>query len=149
MLNLFNSSDDMHLSLVYTFLVHVHFVFILCINLSEVSSFEMWWRCYSFACIFPELPLFWIFWWPSLFVIFLASYVLNTVLAPLLGRQLNQQAAAEAEKVLISSLSTIENIWLKGNGRYLLGGLRPSIADLSLVCEIMQLEVNEGFPITK
>nr|AFK36240.1 unknown [Lotus japonicus] len=70
-----------------------------------------------------------------------ASYVLNTVLAPLLGRQLNQQAAAEAEKVLISSLSTIENIWLKGNGRYLLGGLRPSIADLSLVCEIMQLEL--------
>ncbi|TKY60616.1 Glutathione S-transferase T1 [Spatholobus suberectus] len=73
-----------------------------------------------------------------------ATFVLNTVLAPLLGLPLNRQAAAEAEKILISSLSTIENIWLKGNGPYLLGGLRPSIADLSLVCEIMQLELLDG-----
>jgi hypothetical protein len=58
-----------------------------------------------------------------------------------LGLPLNKQAAAEAEKVLTSSLSTIENIWLKGDGQYLLGGFRPSIADLSLVCEIMQLQV--------
>lgn len=71
----------------------------------------------------------------------LAGFVLNTVLAPLLGLPLNKQAAVEAEKVLISSLSTIENIWLKGDGQYLLGGFRPSIADLSLVCEIMQLQV--------
>ncbi|KAK7399217.1 hypothetical protein VNO78_10396 [Psophocarpus tetragonolobus] len=70
-----------------------------------------------------------------------ATVVLNTVLAPLLGLQLNQQAAAEAERILISSLSKIENIWLKGNGQFLLGGLRPSIADLSLVCETMQLEL--------
>ncbi|KAL2342765.1 hypothetical protein Fmac_004050 [Flemingia macrophylla] len=73
-----------------------------------------------------------------------ATFVLNTVLAPRLGLPLNQQAATEAEKILISSLSTIENIWLKGDGRYLLGGLRPSIADLSLVCEIMQLELLDG-----
>jgi hypothetical protein len=58
-----------------------------------------------------------------------------------LGLPLNKEAAAEAEKVLTSSLSTIENIWLKGDGQYLLGGFRPSIADLSLVCEIMQLQV--------
>ncbi|XP_022760027.1 glutathione S-transferase T1-like [Durio zibethinus] len=70
-----------------------------------------------------------------------ATYVLNTTLAPALGRQLNPQAAAEAEKLLCSSLSKIESIWLKGNGRFLLGGNQPSIADLSLVCEIMQLEV--------
>lgn len=73
-----------------------------------------------------------------------ATFVLNTVLAPLLGLPQNQQAAAEAEKILVSSLSTIENIWLKGDGQYLLGGLRPSIADLSLVCEIMQLELLDG-----
>ncbi|KAG2410775.1 hypothetical protein LR48_Vigan11g012900 [Vigna angularis] len=73
-----------------------------------------------------------------------AGFVLNTVLAPMLGLPLNQQAAAEAEKILISSLTKIENIWLKGNGKYLLGGLRPSIADLSLVCEIMQLELLNG-----
>ncbi|KAI5383718.1 Glutathione S-transferase T1, variant 2 [Lathyrus oleraceus] len=70
-----------------------------------------------------------------------AGYVLNTVLAPLLGLPLNAQAAAEAEKVLVSSLSTIENIWLKGDGPFLLGSFRPSIADLSLVCEIMQLQL--------
>ncbi|XP_065858255.1 glutathione S-transferase T1-like [Euphorbia lathyris] len=70
-----------------------------------------------------------------------AGYVLNTVLAPALGLPLNPQAAAEAEKVLTSSLSKIESFWLKGRGRFLLGGNQPSIADLSLVCEIMQLEV--------
>ncbi|KAF5478276.1 hypothetical protein F2P56_004851 [Juglans regia] len=70
-----------------------------------------------------------------------ASFVLNTVLAPALGLSLNPQAAAEAEKLLSTSLSIIESIWLKGNGRFLLGGFQPSIADLSLVCEIMQLEL--------
>ncbi|KAF8380260.1 hypothetical protein HHK36_027744 [Tetracentron sinense] len=70
-----------------------------------------------------------------------ATFVLNTVLAPALGLRLNPQAAAEAEKLLTSSLSKIESIWLKGNGKFLLGSLQPSIADLSLVCEIMQLEV--------
>ncbi|XP_061373767.1 glutathione S-transferase T2-like [Gastrolobium bilobum] len=70
-----------------------------------------------------------------------ATFVLNTVLAPILGLPLNRQAAVEAENILISSLSKIENIWLKGNGRYLLGGLQLSIVDLSLVCEIMQLEL--------
>ncbi|GMN32164.1 hypothetical protein TIFTF001_003545 [Ficus carica] len=70
-----------------------------------------------------------------------AKYVLNTVLAPFLGLRLNPQAAAEAEKLLSSSLEKIESIWLKGNGKFLLGGLQPSIADISLVCEIMQLEL--------
>ncbi|KAI5436915.1 hypothetical protein KIW84_023157 [Lathyrus oleraceus] len=62
-----------------------------------------------------------------------AGYVLNTVLAPLLGLPLNTQAASEAKKVLVSSLPTIENIWLKRDGQFLLGSFRPSIADLSLV----------------
>ncbi|KAL5067046.1 hypothetical protein RYX36_017933 [Vicia faba] len=47
---------------------------------------------------------------------------------------LRRRAAAEAEKVLASSLSTIENIWLKGDGQFSLGSFRSSIADLSLVC---------------
>ena len=42
---------------------------------------------------------------------------------------------------MLSSLSKIESVWLKGNGKFLLGSSQPSIADLSLVCEIMQLEV--------
>ncbi|KAJ4965228.1 hypothetical protein NE237_017077 [Protea cynaroides] len=68
------------------------------------------------------------------------TYVQSTVLGPALGR-LNPQAASEAEKILTASLSDIETIWLKRNGKYLLGSSQPSIADLSLVCEIMQLEV--------
>ncbi|XVF51502.1 hypothetical protein PTKIN_Ptkin04bG0190100 [Pterospermum kingtungense] len=69
------------------------------------------------------------------------AYVLHTTLAPTRGLPLNPQAAAEAEKFISSSLSKIESIWLKGNERFLLGGNNPSIADLSLVCEITQLEV--------
>ncbi|WJX53931.1 Glutathione S-transferase theta-1 [Trifolium repens] len=69
------------------------------------------------------------------------NYVTNTVLGPALGRPLNLKAAADAEKVLSSSLSKLENIWLNGDGRFLLGSFQPSIADLSLVCELTQLEV--------
>ncbi|XP_019171128.1 PREDICTED: glutathione S-transferase T1-like isoform X2 [Ipomoea nil] len=71
------------------------------------------------------------------------GYALNTTLAPALGLPLNPQAAAEAEKVLLASLDKIESFWLQGNGRFLLGSTQPSIADLSLVCELMQLEVVE------
>lgn len=74
---------------------------------------------------------------------FADHYVINTVLGPALGRPLNPKAASEAEKVLSSSLSILEKIWLNGNGRFLLGGSQPSIADLSLVCELVQLEVTE------
>ncbi|XP_026661695.2 glutathione S-transferase T1 isoform X2 [Phoenix dactylifera] len=70
-----------------------------------------------------------------------AFYALNSVIAPVFGLPLNSQAANEAEKVLRSSLSKIESIWLKGNAKFLLGNSQPTIADLSLVCEIMQLEV--------
>ncbi|KNA10049.1 hypothetical protein SOVF_147980 [Spinacia oleracea] len=69
------------------------------------------------------------------------KYVFNTTLAPAFGRPLDPKAAAVAEKTLDSSLSTIESVWLKGSGKFLLGSYQPSIADLSLVCEIMQLEV--------
>ncbi|XP_058731999.1 glutathione S-transferase T1-like isoform X2 [Vicia villosa] len=57
------------------------------------------------------------------------------------GHPLNPKAASEAEKILLSSLSILEKIWLNGDGRFLLGGFQPSIADLSLVCELIQLEV--------
>ena len=67
--------------------------------------------------------------------------VFNKALAPALGLPLNPQAAAEGEKILTSALSKLESFWLKGSGKYLLGGNQPSIADLSLVCELMKLEV--------
>ncbi|XP_027774636.1 glutathione S-transferase T1-like isoform X1 [Solanum pennellii] len=70
-----------------------------------------------------------------------AGYIFNTVLAPAFGLPLNPQAAAEAEKVLLASLANIESVWLQRKGRFLLGSGQPSIADLSLVCEIMELEI--------
>ncbi|KAK6935377.1 Glutathione S-transferase, N-terminal [Dillenia turbinata] len=69
------------------------------------------------------------------------TFMINTTLGAALGIPMNPQAAAEAEKLLSSSLSKIESFWLKGNGKFLLGSLQPSIADLSLVCEVMQLEL--------
>ncbi|URE04744.1 Glutathione S-transferase [Musa troglodytarum] len=71
---------------------------------------------------------------------FKATFVLNRALGPGLGLPLNPQAANEAEKILRASLSKIESLWLKGNAKFLSGNFQPSIADLSLVCEIMQLE---------
>ncbi|KAF3630127.1 Glutathione S-transferase T3 [Capsicum annuum] len=69
-----------------------------------------------------------------------AGYVFNSVLAPAFGLPLNPQAAAEGKKLLSASLATIDTYWLQKDGRFLLGNSQPSLADLSLVCEIMQLE---------
>ena len=69
------------------------------------------------------------------------KYVFNHKLAPVAGLPLNPEAAAKGKKILSSSLSKIESFWLKGSGRFLVGSNQPSIADLSLVCETMQLEV--------
>ena len=69
------------------------------------------------------------------------KYVFNHKLAPVVGLPLNPEAAAKGKKILSSSLSKIESFWLKGSGRCLVGSNQPSIADLSLVCETMQLEV--------
>ncbi|XP_055821496.1 glutathione S-transferase T1-like isoform X2 [Solanum dulcamara] len=68
------------------------------------------------------------------------SYVFYSVLAPSVGLPLNSKAAARTEKNLIAALATIESVWLQEKGRFLLGSNQPSIADLSLACEIMQLE---------
>ncbi|KAL7167514.1 hypothetical protein ACSBR2_038055 [Camellia fascicularis] len=71
------------------------------------------------------------------------TLVQNTALATILGRQPGPHVVPEAEKILSASLEKIETFWLKENGQFLLGNSQPSIADLSLVCEIMQLEVME------
>ncbi|KAK4728730.1 hypothetical protein R3W88_021718 [Solanum pinnatisectum] len=55
------------------------------------------------------------------------SFVFYSVLAPIVGLPLNTKAAARTEKNFIASLAMIDD--------------QPSIADLSLACEIMQLEV--------
>jgi glutathione S-transferase len=64
------------------------------------------------------------------------------VLAPFFGLTPNPESAKEAEKLLVRSLKTIESEWLKGDAKFLHGNPQPSIADLSLMCEITQLEVH-------
>ncbi|EYU23489.1 hypothetical protein ABFS82_01G074200 [Erythranthe guttata] len=67
------------------------------------------------------------------------GYIFNNTIALAFGLPLNPKAEAEGEKLLLASLSTIESLWLE-DGPFLLGNSKPSIADLSLVCEITQLE---------
>ncbi|KAI7756833.1 hypothetical protein M8C21_022318 [Ambrosia artemisiifolia] len=69
-----------------------------------------------------------------------AGLVFNTLLAQLDGHQSYPQVVNQAEGILLKSLSMLEKFWLK-DGRFLVGGSQPSIADISLVCEIMQLEL--------
>ncbi|KAI3716760.1 hypothetical protein L1987_67872 [Smallanthus sonchifolius] len=69
-----------------------------------------------------------------------AGLVFNTLLAQLDCHQSYPQVVNQAEGILLRSLSRLENFWLK-DGRFLVGGSQPSIADISLVCEIMQLEL--------
>ena len=73
---------------------------------------------------------------------FSVALIQNTILGPVFGLKMNQEAAVEGEKILSASLEKIESFWLQGNGLFLLGSSEPSIADLSFVCELMQLEVN-------
>ncbi|XP_076897767.1 glutathione S-transferase T1-like isoform X1 [Bidens hawaiensis] len=89
---------------------------------------------------FPfHLRNFGIFQMIDLYVLLSVGLVFNSILAPLNGLPSNSQAAKEGEKLLIKSLSKLDDFWLK-DGRFLVGSLQPSIADISLVCEIMQLE---------
>ncbi|KAK6117078.1 hypothetical protein DH2020_036222 [Rehmannia glutinosa] len=69
------------------------------------------------------------------------GYLFNTRIALAFGLPLDPKAAAEGEKLLSASLATIESYWLEKDEPFLLGNSQPSIADLALVCEIMQLEV--------
>ncbi|GKB29155.1 glutathione S-transferase T1-like protein [Tanacetum coccineum] len=66
--------------------------------------------------------------------------VFNTIVGPLKGLPPNPEAAKDGEKLLVKSLSKLENFWLE-DGPFLVGSSQPSIADISLVCEIMQLEL--------
>ncbi|KAL8170648.1 hypothetical protein V2J09_022452 [Rumex salicifolius] len=69
------------------------------------------------------------------------GYLLHTVLAPIFNTPDNPIGSSECEKTLLASFSAMESVWLQGNDKFLLGGNQPSIADLSLVSEIMQLQL--------
>ncbi|KAI3708904.1 hypothetical protein L2E82_38463 [Cichorium intybus] len=66
--------------------------------------------------------------------------VYHSIMAPLHGLTFDPQVPEQARKILPKSLSILEDYWLEGTGPFLFGNSEPSIADLSLVCEIMQLE---------
>ncbi|EFJ31777.1 hypothetical protein SELMODRAFT_144252 [Selaginella moellendorffii] len=70
-----------------------------------------------------------------------AGLVMALVLAPVLGLSKDPKLASDSEKLLRSSLSKIEDVWLQGGTKFLGGSFKPSIADLSLCCEITQLEL--------
>ncbi|XP_073287929.1 glutathione S-transferase T1-like [Primulina huaijiensis] len=72
-----------------------------------------------------------------------AGYALNSTIILAFGHPTNPKLAAEAEKLLSASLSTIESFWLQEDAPFLLGNSQPSIADLALACEVMQIEVVE------
>ncbi|KAI3792446.1 hypothetical protein L2E82_06326 [Cichorium intybus] len=61
-------------------------------------------------------------------------------MAPLNGIRSYPHIIVESEEILLRSLSKLENVWLK-DGRFLVGRFLPSIADLSLACQVMQLKL--------
>lgn len=69
------------------------------------------------------------------------TVVFNMALAPVLGLKADPRAAAEGLAILKQSLDVMETVWLQEGYPFLAGGRQPSIADLSVVCEIMQLQV--------
>ncbi|MBA0652053.1 hypothetical protein Goklo_019338, partial [Gossypium klotzschianum] len=69
------------------------------------------------------------------------TIVQNSILAPVFRRPLNPEAVAEGEKILSAALSKTESFWLDDNRPFLLGENQPSIADLILVCDIMQVKL--------
>lgn len=75
-----------------------------------------------------------------------AGYFFNNYMFTLRGKPLPQQAIKEARFALEKALGLIENYWLKDPNQKFLVGNEITIADLSFVCEIMQLET-VGFEI--
>ncbi|KAJ4785417.1 Glutathione S-transferase [Rhynchospora pubera] len=68
------------------------------------------------------------------------TYIFNTTLGSIVGARPNAEIAQKGKKILCSSLAKIENLWLKDGLKFLLGNSQPSIADLSLSCQVMQLQ---------
>ncbi|KAF5772395.1 putative glutathione transferase [Helianthus annuus] len=66
--------------------------------------------------------------------------IVNNVMLPLNCIPSNPKAAEEAEKTLEKALTVLETFWLK-DGPFLVGRSQPSIADLNLVSEVMELEL--------
>ncbi|GFP85129.1 glutathione s-transferase t1 [Phtheirospermum japonicum] len=69
------------------------------------------------------------------------DYLFNSGVAIAFGLPMDPKAADQGKKLLLESLAMIDSYWLQEDGPFLLGNSQPSIADLALACEVMQLEV--------
>lgn len=75
------------------------------------------------------------------FCVVAVTLLLTRIGAPMLGGKEDPRAAAEGLSILKQSLEVMETVWLQEGYPFLAGCRQPSIADLSLICEIMQLQV--------
>ena len=55
------------------------------------------------------------------------------------GKAATPEQIKESEDMLHTSLKVIQKIWITGQSKFMFGD-EPSIADLSLACELTQLE---------
>ncbi|XP_057797992.1 glutathione S-transferase T1-like [Salvia miltiorrhiza] len=70
------------------------------------------------------------------------GFIFNNTISLAFGIPADSEAAAKGEKLLSACLARIESFWLQ-DGPFLLGNSKPTLADLALVCEIMQLEAGD------
>ncbi|KAI3822209.1 hypothetical protein L1987_09795 [Smallanthus sonchifolius] len=120
----------------------------------ELKLFESHTILMYLSCAFPQVASHWypsdvykrakihsvLDWHHSFLRRGAAGFIFNTLLAPLNGFRSYPQVIIQVEEILLRSLSKLEHIWLK-DGPFLAGNSQPSIADLLLACEIMQLEL--------
>ncbi|KAL3619299.1 hypothetical protein CASFOL_036869 [Castilleja foliolosa] len=71
----------------------------------------------------------------------LVEYLFNRGVAIEFGLAMDARAAYQGKKLVMASLAMIDSYWLQDDGPFLLGNSQPSIADLALACEVMQLEI--------
>ncbi|GBG72629.1 hypothetical protein CBR_g12203 [Chara braunii] len=67
--------------------------------------------------------------------------VLSKVLGPIYGISVPDKTEKYSREILKKSLGLLEDYWLNGPGRFIAGECAPTIADLSLVCELKQLDL--------
>jgi hypothetical protein len=74
--------------------------------------------------------------------LFAVETVFNGFLAANRGLTPDLHVFKKGRQTLKTALRDLENVWLRDPGPFVVGRSKPSIADLSIVCELMQLEVS-------
>lgn len=77
---------------------------------------------------------------------FPVQYMYQKVYWKGLGGKQDKEVTRQSRTKLSNTLKFIEDVWLTGEeGPFLAGARQPSIADLSLICEVTQYEVRVVF----